>query len=286
VNLIWKARGFSWDLSERPLVMGVLNVTPDSFSDPGRFFDAGVAVEHGLAMARAGADIIDVGGESTRPGSPAVSVEEQIRRAVPVVRELASRLEIPVSIDTTNSEVARMALSDGAAIINDVSGLAADFGLARLAAKTGAGLILMHMRGVPETMQSLTDYEDLLGDIRLQLREAMDKALAAGVEEDRIAVDPGIGFAKTAEQNVRVLVGLESLKELNRPILIGVSRKSFLGKITGRPVDDRLGETITATLFAAGRGANIHRVHDVAEAVAALKTRAVLKRIRKAGPRP
>lgn len=265
------ARGRRFDLSRRNLVMGILNVTPDSFSDGGLYFEPEHAIAHGLQIANAGADIIDVGGESSRPGAPTVPIDEQIRRITPVIEALTRRTGLAVSVDTTRRAVAEAALAAGASILNDITGLAADPGLGRLAAQTGAGLVLMHMRGTPETMQDDTNYDDLFGEIVGHLRAGIDRATSYGVKPEQIVVDPGIGFAKTAEQNMEILANLESLAILGRPILMGLSRKAFLGGITGRDAPNRGSETIAASIFAARHGARIHRVHDVAEVAAALK---------------
>ena len=251
--------------------MGVLNVTPDSFSDGGKFGDLDSALGHGIHMADAGADIIDVGGESTRPGAEVVPPDEQIRRTCPVIQELDKVLNLPLSIDTTNAETAAAAVEAGASVLNDVSGLADDPELADLAAEKGAGLILMHRRGASSAvMQQDTDYDDLFGEIRGALEDAINEACKRGVDEEQIVVDPGIGFGKTADQNYRLLAGLDFLAPLGRPIMIGVSRKSFLEKVTGRPAAKRTAETVAASLFAVERGATIHRVHDVEDVACAL----------------
>ena len=207
----WAAREFRLDLSKRNLLMGVLNVTPDSFSDGGQFFDPEKAVERGLRMAEEGADIIDVGGVSTRPGASVVGVEEQIRRIESVIGALARNLKVPVSADTTDADVASAALDAGASILNDISGLANDPGIARLAAASGAGLVIMHMRGTPATMQSFTHYDDLFGEIFDFLLAGIRKASEAGVRPEQIVIDTGIGFSKTAEQNMEILAALEFL---------------------------------------------------------------------------
>ncbi len=244
--------------------MGILNVTPDSFSDGGAHASHGDAVAHGERMAQSGADLIDVGGESTRPGAAPVSEREEIDRVVPVIRELAPRLAIPICVDTTKPAVAEAALAAGAAIVNDISGLERAPEIADIAARHGAGLVVMHMRGTPADMQSLAHYDDVIADILAHWRRAMDRAIAAGIAPEAVAVDPGIGFAKSFEHNFEILDRLGELAAFGRPILIGLSRKSFLGRITGVDAPDRDPETIAATLVAASRGAHIHRVHDVA----------------------
>ncbi|HEY5998063.1 MAG TPA: dihydropteroate synthase, partial [bacterium] len=250
--------------------MGIVNVTPDSFSDGGAFFDAGVAVEHGLRLASEGADILDVGGESTRPGAAPVPVEEELRRVVPVVRGLAARCRLPISVDTTKAAVARAALEAGAAIVNDVSALRFDPELGRVAAAAGAAVVLMHMQGEPRTMQQAPHYDDLLGEVRAGLAAALARAEAAGVDPARTLVDPGIGFGKTLEHNLELLRRLGELAGLGRPLLVGPSRKAFIGKITGLPPGERVEGTIAACCLAAANGAHVVRVHDVAAARRAL----------------
>lgn len=244
--------------------MGVLNVTPDSFSDGGRFFDRDLAVRRAIEMAVEGADIIDVGGESTRPGSKEVPVEEEIRRVVPVIEKLAGSIKAEISVDTRKSMVAEAALKAGASIINDVSGLRHDKDMARIAAKYGAAMILMHMRGTPENMQDSPEYSDLIGEIKNSLRSSSDEAFKAGVNKDSIAIDPGIGFGKTVEHNLEILNRLEEFKDLGLPLCIGVSRKSFIGKLLDKPVaEDRLAGTIATCVAAVMKGARIIRAHDV-----------------------
>jgi dihydropteroate synthase len=265
----WRTARRTFDL-ERPVLMGVLNVTPDSFSDGGRFFDRAEALRRLEELQAEGADIIDVGGESTRPGASPVSGEEELRRVMPAVEAAAARLDLPVSIDTTKSGVARAALDAGAEVINDISGLRFDPELAELAAESGAGLVLMHIRGEPRTMQRDVHYDDLMGEIVGELRESTERALAAGCRAEQLVVDPGIGFGKTAEHDLAIINGLGGLQELGYPVLIGPSRKSFIGKILGLEVGERLEATIAACVVALLRGARIFRVHDVAEARRAL----------------
>lgn len=256
------------DLDGHSRVMGIVNVTPDSFSDGGRYLDPGRAAAHGAALAEAGAAILDVGGESTRPGADEVAVDEEIRRVVPVVRRLADAGHL-VSVDTRKAAVARAALDAGAVMVNDVSGLS-DPEMASAVAAARAGLVVMHMRGTPATMQQDTRYEDVVGEVLLGLARAVADALEAGVEEARVVVDPGIGFAKTAEQNLVLLRRLPALLALGRPILVGPSRKAFIGRLTGAPPEARLPGTLAAVVLAARGGARLLRVHDVAEAVQAL----------------
>lgn len=265
----WRTARRAIDLSN-PVLMGVLNITPDSFSDGGRFYQADAALRRIDELQRQGADIVDIGGESTRPGSASVTADEELRRVMPAVEAVVERFDLPVSVDTTKADVARAALDAGAEIINDISGLRFDPELASLAARSGAGLALMHIRGRPRTMQQDIHYDDLLGEIASELQESVDRALAAGCERDRIVIDPGIGFGKTAEQNLVAIDRLDRLRELGFPILIGPSRKSFIGKTLGLDVDDRLEATLAACVVALMRGARIFRVHDVAAARRAL----------------
>jgi dihydropteroate synthase len=243
-------------------VMGIVNVTPDSFSDGGLFLDPERAIAHGQQVAAEGADILDVGGESTRPGAEAVSAEEELARVTPVIEGLAAS-EVPVSIDTSKRAVAEAALDAGAAIVNDVTALRAEPELAGLCAERGCEVVLMHMLGDPRTMQEDPTYDDVVDDVRAFLAERIGFATAEGIEEERIWVDPGIGFGKTVEHNLVLLRRLGELAELGRPIVVGTSRKSFIGKLTGAPVDRRLGGTIASSVLAYASGAEILRVHDV-----------------------
>jgi dihydropteroate synthase len=264
------------DLGRRTCVMGVLNVTPDSFSDGGRFLDPSAAVARGERMAADGADLIDVGGESTRPFSDPVPAAEEIRRVVPVVAELARRVDVPISIDTTKAEVARRALAAGAAMVNDISALELDPDLAAVAAEFEAPLVLMHMRGEPRTMQLDPRYEDLVGEIRDHLLRAVERAERMGVERSRLVVDPGLGFGKTAAHNLELIRRLPELAVLELPLLVGPSRKSFIRRLVKPPevrdipADLPVVETGTQAAVAAAvfGGAHIVRVHDVAATVA------------------
>ncbi len=248
---------------ERAKLMGVLNVTPDSFSDGGTFLEPDRAVRHGRELLDAGADLVDVGGESTRPRAEAVDAAEERRRIEPVVAGLAG-VGGAVSIDTSKSEVADAALDAGAEIVNDVTALRGDPALAAVCAERGCGVVLMHMLGTPRTMQEGPAYDDVVDEVRAFLGERIQAALDAGVAEERIWVDPGIGFGKTVEHNLELIRRLDELRELGRPIVVGTSRKSFIGKITGREVADRLGGTIASNVLAMERGADVLRVHDVA----------------------
>jgi len=266
-------------LGKRPLIMGVLNVTPDSFSDGGKFQQVDKAVEHAFAMAEQGADIIDIGGESTRPGARTLEVSEEIDRVMPVIEGLG-RLRTPISIDTRKSTVARLACRAGASIINDVSGLSNDELIAEVANEFGAYLILMHMRGTPETMQVNVHYDNLVGEISDFLYQAAEKAKAHGVAGDKIVIDPGIGFGKTVEQNFALLKRIPAFKRLGYPVMIGASRKSFIGKTLDLAVEDRLEGSLAAAIYAAISGADIVRVHDVLPTVKALR---ILEKINEAG---
>jgi dihydropteroate synthase len=267
------------ELGRRSAVMGIVNVTPDSFSDGGHFFNDDAAVEHGQRLSAAGADIIDIGGESTRPFSDPVSIEEELRRVVPVIEALAARIQVPISIDTTKAAVAKGALDAGATIINDVSALRADPEMAPLAAEYGAPVVLMHMLGEPKTMQLAPVYDDLIVEIRQFFEEALQRASAAGIARDKLVIDPGIGFGKTREHNLLLIKNLSAFEALEVPILIGPSRKAFIRKILtpegGKEVgaDQPIVEIGTQATVAAAvlNGAHIVRVHNVAGTVATLK---------------
>ncbi len=243
--------------------MGVVNVTPDSFSDGGRYLDGAVAVAHGEKLLRDGAAILDVGGESTRPGAEKVDSVEELRRVEPVVAGLAG--EATVSIDTSKAVVAEAAIDAGASIVNDVTALRGDSGMAGLCAERGVGVVLMHMPGNPRTMQDDPTYGDVVNDVKAFLTERVEAAVAAGIDEERVWLDPGIGFGKTLEHNLELLRRLGELRELGRPLVIGTSRKSFIGRIDGSEVDERIGGTIASSVLAATEGADVLRVHDVAE---------------------
>jgi dihydropteroate synthase len=252
-----------------PKLMGVVNVTPDSFSDGGLYLDADAAIRHGEELVRDGAEILDVGGESTRPGAAEVSEEEELARVEPVVAGLT--VAATVSIDTSKLAVAEAALDAGALIVNDVTALRHDPEIAALCAQRGAGLVLMHMQGDPRTMQENPAYEDVVEDVKAFLAERLRAALDAGVAEERIWLDPGIGFGKSLEHNLELLRRLGELRGLGRPLVIGTSRKSFIGKIDGSVVGDRLGGTVASSVLAAAEGADVLRVHDVAEAAQAMR---------------
>ncbi len=260
-----------WRLADRTLVfprttlvMGILNATPDSFSDGGRHLDPERAVEAGLAMAAAGAHLLDVGGESTRPGADPVPPDLEAARVLPIIRDLVRRTDLPVSVDTRRASVARAALDLGARVVNDVSALA-DPEMAAVVARARAGVVLMHMKGEPRSMQLAPDYRDVVAEVGEFLAARLAAAVAAGIDPEAVALDPGIGFGKTFEHNLQLLRGLDRLVALGRPVLVGASRKAFLGRILDLPVSRRLEGTAAAVAISAFLGASIVRVHDVAE---------------------
>lgn len=265
-------RGRRFTLGPRVWLMGVVNVTPDSFSDGGAYLDPIRAVEHGLSLAAEGAEIVDVGGESTRPGSRPVAAPEETARVLPVIAGLRRQSQVLISIDTAKADVARAALDAGADIVNDTSALRADPAMAGVVAGARAGLVLMHMKGIPLTMQDSPHYDDLMTEISAFLAERMRAAEAAGIAAESLVVDPGIGFGKTFEHNLEILRRQEVLRKLGRPLLVGFSRKAFLGKITGQPAGERLEATIAAAVLSVERGAHILRVHDVGPVVRAVRT--------------
>ena len=258
------AGDYTLDLGERVHLMGILNVTPDSFSDGGLYMRPTEAVDRALEMAAEGADIIDVGGQSSRPGSKPVSEEDELARVVPVVERLRSEWDGPISIDTSRSRIAERALDAGASIVNDISAFSTDPRMAEVTARHGAACVLMHMRGTPETMQENPEYVDLMGEIVRYLTDALDRARNAGVEEDRMVIDPGLGFGKTTEHNLAILRHLPEIGALGKPILVGPSRKSFIGSVLDLPTGDRLEGTLATAAYAVAQGARILRVHDVA----------------------
>ena len=258
-----EARGRGFVLGRKTWVMGILNLTPDSFSDGGAYRGPEEAAARGAEMVAEGADVIDVGGESTRPGSRPVSEDEELGRVIPAVRALRERTDAYISVDTTKAAVAREALDAGADFVNDVSALRFDPRMAEVVAASGAPVVLMHMRGTPETMQSFPAYRDLFGEISAFLAERIEAARAAGIAAEKIIVDPGIGFGKTAGDNLALIDGLGFLEALDRPVLTGVSRKGFIGKALGLPVGDRLEGSLAAGVLCVARGAHILRVHDV-----------------------
>jgi dihydropteroate synthase len=272
----WRLPDCVLEIGPRPLVMGIVNVTPDSFSDGGQWPTADAAVTHGLKLAEEGADVLDVGGESTRPGAQPVPVEEELRRVLPVVERLARQTTLPISVDTSKAHVARLCLDAGARIVNDVTAFG-DADMAKIAAKTGAGVILMHMQGTPATMQLAPQYDDVVSDIVRYFEERMRVAADAGVDVERIALDPGIGFGKTREHNLEILARLGEFQRVGRPVCLGVSRKGFLGKLLDRPLERRLSGSLAAVCYAHAKGAvQIVRVHDVWETRDALTVGAAI----------
>jgi dihydropteroate synthase len=264
---ILEAGRHSLEIGGRTLVMGVINTTPDSFSDGGSFDTLEKARNRALEMARAGVDIIDIGGESTRPGAEPLPLEEELRRTIPLIESLADQLDVPISIDTYKSEVAVRALSAGAGILNDITALRFDEKLAPLAAERGVPVILMHMQGEPRNMQENPQYEDVVGDISRFLRERAAAAAQAGILPEKLLVDPGIGFGKTVEHNLEILRRIEEFRGLGYPLVLGTSRKRFIGSVLDRPVDQRLLGTAATVAFAIARGVDVVRVHDVEEMV-------------------
>lgn len=251
------------ELGPRALLMGVLNITPDSFSDGGLFLQPDDAIRRAETLAEEGADLIDIGGESSRPGADPVTLEEEIRRVVPVIETLSNRLSVPISIDTTKAEVARRALLAGARIINDISALRFDSEMAALAAREGVPVVLMHMQGTPKSMQAHPDYTDVVREITEFFHERIRFSERIGIPRERIVLDPGIGFGKTADHNLEILARLDEFRPIGRPLLIGPSRKSFIGQILGLPAEERLEGTAAAVAVGILNGASIIRVHDV-----------------------
>ncbi|HVX63168.1 MAG TPA: dihydropteroate synthase [Pirellulales bacterium] len=260
----WLLRTRRLELPRRPLLMGIVNVTPDSFSDGGLFAAAGAAVEHALRLAEQGADILDIGGESTRPYSQPVDASEELSRVLPVVEQLARRTDKPISIDTSKAEVARQAVLAGAEIINDVTALAGDPEMLQAACETEAGVCAMHMQGTPQTMQDNPEYDDVVAEVLAYLRQRRRDIIAAGIQADRIALDPGIGFGKTHEHNITLMARCHRFHELGAPLLVGHSRKGFIGKVLGDKQADRTAGTIGAAISLASQGVQIIRVHDIA----------------------
>lgn len=253
-----------------PAVMGVLNVTPDSFSDGGRFVNRDAAVRHAEAMANAGAALVDIGGESTRPGADAVSEQQELDRVIPVVEAIRSRIDLPISVDTSKPGVMRAAAAEGVALINDIRALR-EPGALDAAAASGVPVCLMHMQGQPRTMQASPHYEDVTAEVERFLQERLAACAGAGIGRERLLIDPGFGFGKTVLHNVELLANLRQLADIGPPLLVGLSRKSSLGVLTGREVDERLPASLAAAVVAVMRGASIVRVHDVAETVDAIK---------------
>ena len=276
--MIWHVGGKAHDLMRRGMVMGIVNVTPDSFSDGGRYFDVDHAVDHGRELIREGAAILDVGGESTRPGAEPVSEVEELRRVLPVIRALRAESDVLISIDTFKATVAEAALDAGADIINDVSGLTHDPRMVEVAARSSAGIVLMHMKGEPRTMQVNPHYDDVVREVQQFFRDRLENLTSSGIAPERIVLDPGIGFGKALEHNLALLRSLRELAVNDRPVLLGVSRKSMIGKLVGSDrMEDRAWPTVALTSYARERGVRIVRVHEVkANADAMRMTEAIL----------
>jgi len=262
--LVWRCRQHTFAIGARPLIMGIVNVTPDSFSDGGRFLDPSLAIEHGRQLVAEGADFLDIGGESTRPGSLPVPWDEELRRVLPVVEGLAANTSVPLSVDTNKADVARRCLAAGASIINDITGLRGDAEMPAVVAESGAGAIVMHMQGTPATMQANPRYEDVLQEVGDFFEERLRSLTAAGILGEAIAFDPGIGFGKTQDHNLDLLANLDRYRPLRRPIVLGISRKGVIGTIIGRPRPERMVGSVAAACLAAARGGvQVVRVHDV-----------------------
>jgi len=267
----WRCRQIEFVFPRPALVMGILNVTPDSFSDGGQFSDLAKAVAHAQEMIREGAEIIDIGGESTRPGAPEVSVEEEKRRVLPVIERLRAETQAVISIDTQKVEVARAALESGAHIVNDIAANREDDAMWRLVAATGAGYVAMHMQGTPQTMQTVPHYTDVVAEVNEFFTERLKRMAAVGVLPEQTTLDVGMGFGKTLEHNLQLLAGLRHFNSHRRPLLLGVSRKSFMGRLLGLEVSERLPAALACTVDAIAQGANIIRTHDVAATSQAIR---------------
>lgn len=275
--MIWQAGPYRWEFPRPTLLMGVVNVTPDSFYDGGRYATPDAAVAHALELEREGADILDIGGESTRPGAEPVSEAEELRRVLPVFEVLAGRARAALSIDTQKPAVARAALAAGASIVNDIATNREDPEMARLVAETGAGYVCMHMQGTPQTMQVAPQYADVTAEVGAFFERQLARLGAAGVRAEQVVLDPGIGFGKTLEHNLRLLATLECFRRFKRPVLLGVSRKSFLGQLLGVPVGERLAGSLACAAWAVWRGVEIVRTHDVAATRQVVRTIEALK---------
>ncbi|MDP6754364.1 MAG: dihydropteroate synthase [Verrucomicrobiota bacterium] len=276
----WIARDVTFKFPRPMLVMGIVNTTPDSFADGGQFLDTGSAVDHALRLADEGAEIIDIGGESTRPGSESVPAAEELRRVIPVIERLAKRSEVTLSIDTQKPEVAKAALDAGAAIVNDVAANRESPEMWKVVAAARAGYVCMHMQGTPQTMQAEPQYGDVLREVGEFFKMRLTELLKHGIANGQVALDPGIGFGKNLEHNIKLLSGLNRFSVAERPLLVGVSRKSFIGKLLGTQTGDRLPASLACAAWAAVEGAHIVRVHDVAETVQAVRMAEALQRNR------
>ena len=269
--LLLRARDFTFTFPRPALVMGIVNITPDSFSDGGRYFSAEAAVAHALELVGQGADLLDIGGESTRPGAEPVSEAEELRRVLPVIERLAARVTVPLAIDTQKPAVARAALAAGASLVHDIAAHRDDAAMWRVVAEARAGYVAMHMQGTPQTMQQAPAYTDVTTEVEAFFRERLTRLAAAGVDAEQVVFDPGIGFGKTLEHNLQLLAGLRRLTNLRRPLLLGVSRKSFIGKLLGADVPARLPAALACAVRAADAGVAIIRTHDVGPTVQALR---------------
>ncbi|TAL06203.1 MAG: dihydropteroate synthase [Verrucomicrobia bacterium] len=280
--MLFRAGKFQFTFPRPTLVMGIVNVTPDSFSDGGQFLDAKKAVEHALKLIEQGADLLDIGGESTRPGATPVNEAEELTRVLPVIEALVSRVKVPLSIDTMKPAVARAALAAGASIVNDVAANRDDDAMWKIVAAAGAGYVCMHMQGTPQTMQSHPSYADVSGEVEDFFRERLQRLNASGVSADQVVFDVGLGFGKTLEHNLQLLAALPRFTNLGRPLLLGASRKSFIGKLTGAHEDARLPGSLACASLAVESGVQIIRAHEVAETVQAVRlTEAILARRKK-----
>ncbi|MEW6052321.1 MAG: dihydropteroate synthase [Nitrospirota bacterium] len=276
-----KWKNFCLDFSQRTHIMGVLNVTPDSFSDGGRYFDESSATAHALRMAREGADVLDIGGESSRPGAEPLPLEEELKRTIPVIARIVKEISIPISIDTYKAEVAQKALDAGASIVNDISGLRFDPEMARIVARYEVPVVIMHMKGTPRDMQKNPVYDDLIQEILDYLRKGIRTAEESGIAEDRIIIDPGIGFGKTFAHNLQIIHKLHEFTLLGKPVLIGPSKKAFIGKVLGDvPPDERLEGTAAAVAISVMNGASLVRVHEVREMARVVKVADAIRRMK------
>ena len=269
--MIWRAGDRAWEFPRSPLIMGIVNVTPDSFSDGGQHATPAAAVAHALALAAEGADLLDIGGESTRPGAPAVSESEELARVIPVIEQLAGQTDAALSIDTQKPAVAEAALAAGAVIINDIAANRTDPQMWQIAVAARAGYVAMHMQGTPQNMQDSPAYTDVTAEVRAFFNERLERFTEAGLDAEQVLFDPGIGFGKTVEHNLALLAGLERFKKMKRPLLVGASRKSFIGRLTEAAVEDRLAGSLACACRAAEAGTAVLRVHDVKETIQALQ---------------
>ena len=269
--MIWRAGDRAWEFPRSPLIMGIVNVTPDSFSDGGQHATPAAAVTHALALAAEGADLLDIGGESTRPGAPAVSESEELARVIPVIEQLAGQTDAALSIDTQKPAVAKAALAAGAVIINAIAANRADPKMWQIAVAARAGYVAMHMQGTPQNMQDAPTYTDVTAEVRAFFDERLERFTEAGLDAEQVLFDPGIGFGKTVEHNLALLAGLERFKKMKRPLLVGASRKSFIGRLTEAAVEDRLAGSLACACRAAEAGTAVLRVHDVKETIQALQ---------------